>query len=121
VNGDTCLRPYGVIIFCGVSHNFARVAEWHTRGTQNPFEVLAANRTKTQHSEIACVYRGFPHSHCRATKRIELKTQPTPLPTPAKERKSAIMGFTEQGRAGFVQRLCNERATAIGRLFSVCV
>jgi hypothetical protein len=94
-----------VIIFCGVSHNFARVAEWHTRGTQNPFEVLAANRTKTQHSEIACVYRGFPHSHYalprNQTHRIE-------KPTDASERAEVgNCGFTEQGRAG----LCNGYAT----------
>jgi hypothetical protein len=53
-------------------------------------------------------------THCRATKRIELKSQPTPLPTPAKERKSAIVGFTEQ-----VERVLRNGCATNGQPLSV--
>ena len=92
-------------------------------GLKIRFEVLAANRIKTQHSEIACVYRGFPHSHYalprNQTHRIE-----TPTDTTTDTSESAEVGnygFYRAGAGGFLQRLCNERATAIGPLFSVCV
>jgi hypothetical protein len=73
------------------------------------FEALAPTAPKhsTAKSPVFTEVSHIRITHCRATKRIELKSQPTPLPTPAKERKSVIMGFTEQGRAG----LCNGYAT----------
>jgi hypothetical protein len=58
-----------------------------------------ASKRSTAKSPVFTEVSHIRITHCRATKRIELKPQPTPLPTPAKARKSAIMGFTEQGRA----------------------
>jgi hypothetical protein len=66
-----------------------------------------ASKRSTAKSPVFTEVSHIRITHCRATKRIELKTQPTPLPTPAKERKSAIMGFTS--RVGRV--LCHGHAT----------
>src|SRR5580700_8967641 len=117
VNGDTCLRPYGVIIFCGVSHNFARVAEWHTPGDlKSVLKLLqpSALKRSTAKSPLFAVLLRIRLTHGRARRRTKLQTQPTPLPTPVKERKSAIVGFTEQ-----VERVLRNGCATNGQPLSV--
>jgi hypothetical protein len=52
-----------------------------------------APKRSTAKSPVFATISDIRITHCRATKRIELQTQPTPLPTPARDPKLATIGF----------------------------
>lgn len=70
VNGDTCLRPYRVIIFCRVSHNFAHLKRKQLHlvpffGKMGLFEITAGKiqEYRIARCQEAAAKRGKPPAY----------------------------------------------------------